>query len=253
MIAISSPAFSVMEFSEALEFIAPRFEAWEVVAEGRHDLRDIEKQFLELTPSYDLEFSAHAPMSDINIGSLNPRMREAALKELIAGLGACRRLGMDVYTVHPSFMTPIGLVNKDAVIDTTQASLRRLEAVSRDLGVRVALENMPQGPFTTGSTPKELLNLLEGTELGICLDVGHANTSGTLKGFLKLKDRIINLHVHDNMGERDEHLPVGDGTVDFPFLLKKLRGYKGRYVIESRGLEDGVRSKQRLAELMSAL
>ena len=48
MIAVSSPAFSVMEFPQALEMVAEHFQAWEVVAEGRHDLQAIEKQFLEL-------------------------------------------------------------------------------------------------------------------------------------------------------------------------------------------------------------
>ena len=43
-----------------------------MVGEGATRCREIEKDFFELAPSYDLEYSAHAPMSDINIGSLNP-------------------------------------------------------------------------------------------------------------------------------------------------------------------------------------
>ncbi len=249
MIAVSSPAFSVLEFSVALETIARNFQAWEVVAEGRHDLKEIEKRFLDLAPSYDLEYSAHAPMSDINIGSLNPRMREAALRELLTGLGACRRLGMDVYTVHPAFLTPLGFVSQEKVKEVTKGALRILDSFSQDLGVKVALENMPRSPFSMATTPEALLELIEGTELGICLDVGHANTMGKLKDFVKLKKRIINLHVHDNKGETDEHLPIGDGTVDFPWLLRSLSGYQGRYVIESRGLEDALISRDRLRAL----
>jgi sugar phosphate isomerase/epimerase len=251
MIAVSSPAFSVLEFSQALETIARDFQAWEVVAEGRHDLKEIEKQFLELTPSYDLEYSAHAPMSDINIGSLNPRMREAALRELLTGLGACRRLGMDVYTVHPAFLTPLGFVSPDQVKEVTKSALRKLDAFSQELGVKVALENMPRSPFSMATTPETLLELLDGTELGICLDVGHAHTMGRLKDFVKLKKGIVNLHVHDNQGVTDEHLPIGDGTVDFPWLLRSLSGYKGRYVIESRGLEDALVSRDRPTALMA--
>jgi sugar phosphate isomerase/epimerase len=190
-------------------------------------------------------------MSDINIGSLNPRMREAALRELLSALGACRRLGMDVITVHPAFMTPLGFVSKDKVNETTKAGLRKLDAYSQELGVKVALENMPRSPFSMATTPRDLLELIEGTDLGICLDVGHANTAGKLKEFVKLKKNIVNLHVHDNRGETDEHLPVGDGTVDFPWLIRSLSGYKGRYVIESRGLEDAMISRDRLQALLS--
>jgi len=250
VIAVSSPAFSAMEFARALDLIAGEFEAWEVVAEGLHDLRSIERPFLDLTPSYDLEYSAHAPMSDINIGSLNPRMREAAMRELLSALGSCHRLGMDVLTVHPAFMTPLGFVDPGRVRDTTRAGLRRLDASSRELGVKVALENMPSSPFSTAKTPGTLLELIEGTELGVCLDVGHAHTNGNLKEFVKLKGSIVNLHVHDNKGAVDEHLPVGDGTIDFPWLLRAMSGYRGRHVVESRGLEDALVSRDRLKALL---
>jgi sugar phosphate isomerase/epimerase len=251
MIAASSPAFSGMPFPRALETIAANFRAWEVVAEGRHDLREIEKKLLELAPSYDLVFSAHAPMSDINIGSLNPRMLEAAMGELTANLQACRRLDMDVYTVHPSFLTPIGLVCRDRVLKTARASLRRLDRLSAELGVKVGLENMPRGPFSMGTTPESLTEMVEGTDLGICLDVGHANTMDLLPEFMVLKPRLVNLHVHDNMGKFDEHLPIGDGTVDFDLVVRELAGYGGRFVIESRGIADALVSRDRLSALLN--
>lgn len=250
MISVSSPAFSALPFQEALETIASNFQAWEVVAEGQHDLRAIEKEFLDLTPSYDLEFSAHAPMSDINIGSLNPRILEAAMGELIAGLEGCNRLGMDVYTVHPAFLTPIGLVCREKVIETARSSLRRLDRLSADLGVKVALENMPRGPFATGTTPQALVELAEGTDLSFCLDVGHANTMGLLPEFMELKSRLANLHVHDNNGKFDEHLPIGDGTVDFDLVVRELADYGGRFVIESRGIADAMISKERLSAML---
>lgn len=251
MIAVSSPAFSVLEFREVLERVSKKFEAWEVVGEGRHALPLIEKEFLELAPSYDLQYSAHAPMSDINIGSLNQRMREAALQELIAGLGAAHRMGMDPYTVHPGFMTPLGFVSQDKVREVVRHSLRRLEKVSLDLGVRVAVENMPRFPFSMATTPPDLVHLIEGLEVGICLDIGHANTMGLLPDFLRLRDRVINVHIHDNVGEMDQHLPIGKGTVDFKAALRGLTGYQGRYVIESKGLEDAEESKAHLERLLA--
>jgi sugar phosphate isomerase/epimerase len=250
MIAASSPAFSVLRFQDVLERISQDFEAWEVVGEGRHSLPEIEKDFFELAPSYDLEYSAHAPMSDINIGSLNPRMREASVQELMEGLGAAARMGMDVYTVHPGFMTPIGFVARDRVKEAVRSSLRRLERMSRELGVTIALENMPRSPFSMATEPGALAELMDGIDIGICFDIGHANTMGLIDEFLELKDRFVNIHVHDNMGATDEHLPVGRGTVDFPRLLRRLSGYSGRYVIESRGVDDAVESQRELRRLL---
>ncbi len=92
---------------------------------------------------------------------------------------------------------------------------------------------------------------MDGIDIGICFDVGHANTMGLIDGFLELKDRFVNIHVHDNMGATDEHLPVGKGTVDFPRLLGGLSGYSGRYVIESRGVDDAVQSQRELRRLLA--
>jgi sugar phosphate isomerase/epimerase len=251
MISVSSPAFSVMEFPDALETIAKRFQAWEVVAEGRHDLREVEGKLAQLAPSYDLELSAHAPMSDINIGSLNERIHLAVMDELVHALEACRRLNMDVMTVHPAFMTPLAFVSKERVKEVTRASLRRLDSLSQELGVKVALENMPRSPFSMATTPQALVGMIEGTELGICLDVGHANTMGLLPEFMALKPRLVNLHVHDNMGRYDEHLPIGDGTVDFDLVVSKLSDYGGRFVIESRGVADALVSRDRLVAMLN--
>jgi sugar phosphate isomerase/epimerase len=93
--------------------------------------------------------------------------------------------------------------------------------------------------------------MAEGTGLGFCLDVGHAHTMGLLQEFMDLKHRLVNLHVHDNRGDYDAHLPIGDGTVDFRLVVDELAGYGGRFVIESRGLEDALVSRDRLAAMLS--
>ena len=247
--AVSSPHFSHMPFINALDVVSLHFNSWEIVAEYRHRVPDIEKDFLEYVPSYNLSFSVHAPMSDINIGSLSDGMLNASLNELISCMESCNKLGIETVTVHPCFMSPIGMVNKDMVFSTAKRSLSMLEKAASNLGIRLALENMPSGSMCMCKYPEELLALLDGTNIGICFDIGHANTTGTIDGFLDLKDRFENIHIHDNMGTYDEHLPIGSGTVDFSKVLKSLGSR--RYVIESRGLDDALESKQTLLQMTS--
>jgi sugar phosphate isomerase/epimerase len=71
-----------------------------------------------------------------------------------------------------------------------------------------------------------------------------------VEDFLRLKDMMIHIHAHDNHGERDEHLPVGNGTVPWKKVLAALNGYSGRIVTESRSLEEGQRSVKRLKKLL---
>jgi len=99
--------------------------------------------------------------------------------------------------------------------------------------------------ITVGHTPEELLRMTEGTEIGICLDVGHANTTGNLDEFLAMLPHIRNIHIHDNRGERDEHLPLGEGGIDFDTVLRRISssGYGHGLVIESENsMESGVKS-----------
>ena len=57
------------------------------------------------------------------------------------------------------------------------------------------------------------------------------------------------MHIHDNMGVSDEHLPIGKGTVDFPAVLEALGSR--RYVIESRGWDDALESRDVLKKLLN--
>ena len=252
MIAISSPALSLLSLREALAAVQPSFKAWEIVAEGKHYLPGIARELEEHLASHDLDCSVHAPLSDINIGSLNPRMRENALKEVMVTIEQAGALGLNPVTIHPGFYTPLGQLDKEAAKRNTKAALGTIERVAKECGVNVALENMPAMPISMATDPKGLLDLLEGTDLGICFDIGHANTTRNIDDYLALTTRFQNVHFHDNQGQYDQHLVIGEGTVPFASALAKMNGYKGRFVIEARGMGRGLISRDRLQTLLRA-
>jgi sugar phosphate isomerase/epimerase len=252
MIAISSPALSLLSLREALAAVQPGFKAWEIVAEGQHYLPGIAKELEEHLASHDLECSVHAPLSDVNIGSLNPRLREVALREVMVTIEQAGALGLNPVTVHPGFYSPTGQLDKAGVRRKTQDALHEIDKIAKDCGVKVALENMPTMPITMATDPHGLLGLMEGTELGICFDIGHANTTRNIDDYLDLTARFHNVHFHDNHGQYDQHLVIGEGTVPFASALAKMQGYQGRFVIEARGMEGALVSRDRLQTLLRA-
>jgi sugar phosphate isomerase/epimerase len=132
--------------------------------------------------------------------------------------------------------------------------IRQICDHAADLDMKIAVENMVNMPALLGRRPEEIAGILETVDrenVGFIFDVGHANTNGNVENFLKLKDIIIHAHMHDNHGERDEHLPVGNGTVPWNKVAAGLKDYKGRIVTESRSLEEGQRSVNRLKKLMN--
>ena len=250
MISVSSPALSLMPLDQAIEKVAEDFRAWEIVAEGRHRLPEIEKRFREMSGSFDLEYSVHAPLSDINIGSLNPSIREASLKEVLLAIECCGRIGIDLITVHPGFISPLGQLDREAVIRETRNSIKQIDKAASENGVVAALENMPRMPITTCTGPTELLSLMEGTSLGICFDIGHAHTNGNIDDFVKHVPSFANVHIHDNNANSDQHLAIGEGTIDFDHVLSAMGGYRRRYVIEARRIETATLSLSRLKKLL---
>jgi sugar phosphate isomerase/epimerase len=72
---------------------------------------------------------------------------------------------------------------------------------------------------------QELLSALPSPCFGFCLDVGHQHSFSTtsLDTWLRtLGDRLMEIHLHDNDGSHDYHLPIGFGTIDFDRLFAFL-------------------------------
>jgi sugar phosphate isomerase/epimerase len=250
MIAVSCPGFSMTPVAEMLEAIAPHFRAWEIIAEGMHALPDIQDELKELKSSYDIELAVHAPFSDLNIASLNVRIKEEVLAQVSEAIGIASALDMKMVTLHPGHKSPLGAYFPGKLREVHRESLLNLDAVGQEHGMTLALENMPKMWISLCAHSQEMRECIEGTDLKICFDVGHANITGDIEGFFEMKDRIANLHVHDNHGDVDRHLVLGQGAIDIQGILKALAGYKGLYVIECMNLEEGMESKVVLERML---
>jgi sugar phosphate isomerase/epimerase len=112
--------------------------------------------------------------------------------------------------------------------DAAFSSLEHLVLHAKHTGVTICIEN------TTSEMgdPTYLRSFVDETRLTglrFNFDVGHAHLADgpeeerIAKGFEPLKDLIASLHIHDNHGEKDEHLPPYQGSVDWPATLKLLR------------------------------
>jgi sugar phosphate isomerase/epimerase len=146
--------------------------------------------------------------------------------------------GITLVNVHPD---PVGAATCDEAIRANADSLAALTEQARAVGVTLMLENFGD-QFTT---PEELAPLFAAApELNFHLDVGHANmgrshgapnrTTSLLGAF---GDRLVHVHVHDNRGGEDLHLPLGLGTVPWDDVIAELKtvGYDGTVTIEVFG------------------
>ena len=161
-------------------------------------------------------------------------LRRAAVEELKLCLEAFSQLGAKWMNLHPDRQAP--LHDRRFIIERNLLSLRELMPVARDCGIGLMIENLP-GSYNTARQVSELLNPLP--ELGLHLDIGHANllvelnsTDELLAAFGK---RLRHVHLHDNKGgNADLHLPLGAGTLETDHYVRSLQavGYDETITLE---------------------
>jgi sugar phosphate isomerase/epimerase len=139
--------------------------------------------------------------------------------------------------------------------------LAGMVTAARQMDITICLENMfPRNRL--GVEPDDFEEIFRRfPALKLTLDTGHANIDDRrgrrLKGLVdRCGDRIEHVHVSDNSGRLDDHLAVGQGTVKFKDLVKRLkkRGYDETITLEvfdpDRGLL--VDSRRRIKAMFDA-
>ena len=251
MIGIGSPAFCMTPFMKMLEDISRHFGLWEILSEGEDRLELVGDGIRHGRDSYGMRFQVHAPLSDVNIGSVYEPMRLAALNEVQQTIAWCHKLEIPLVTVHPGFVQGIAFLDRRKALEKTKESVKVLSEFSKRQSVEIVVENLPANINATCVTADDLLKVLEGSDLRICFDMGHANTSGQIDRFLELVGRFGNVHLHNNEGQWDQHNQIDVGSADFRKVVSALkRSYSGNIIIEATDLADGVKSQETLARLL---
>jgi sugar phosphate isomerase/epimerase len=108
-------------------------------------------------------------------------------------------------------------------LENALTALEHLQTYARPLGVKLLVENI-QNEVTTPAHLGEILRVGHFDDIGVCLDIGHAHIGdGVAAALAGLAPLVRTAHLHDNHGERDEHLWPGEGTIEFEQVLAGLK------------------------------
>ena len=189
--------------------------------------------------------SVHAPVAEsftagrwgapLNLASPDRAQREHAVDEALGALYIARRLPFRTLVVHAGLMRAQqpqpGVNNRDAA----RRSVEALAAAAGPLGVRVAVELVPNDLSRSGSLVHFVEEVLDAGAAAICLDLGHARLEGDVIDAIEtVAEHVVLVHAHDNRGRQDEHLVPFDGTIDWPAAMTSLQkvGYDGTLILE---------------------
>jgi sugar phosphate isomerase/epimerase len=184
----------------------------------------------------DLEAVAiHAPFGgQLDLADPNPHHRHAAVGAILTAASAIKRLGGRLVIVHPSDLER-GRDDPAAALVNCAHSLRQLADSCRQEHLTLVVETPL--PHLIGGQPEEFAWLLAQVDASVrvCLDTGHIHLGRHWRQFLQIADgRVEHVHAHDNHGGWDDHLPPGQGRVDWTEVGTTLAaiGYDGWVMLE---------------------
>ncbi|MFO0842048.1 MAG: sugar phosphate isomerase/epimerase family protein [Gemmataceae bacterium] len=123
-------------------------------------------------------------------------------------------------------------------------------------GVRLAFEPEPGMFIDTMAKFEELHRRVDHPRFGLTLDIGHLQCMGEMPArphIERWKDVLWNVHIEDMRRGVHDHLPFGEGEIDFDEVFGALRdvGYQGGLHVElSRHSHDAVEAARQSMEFL---
>ncbi len=225
----------------------------ELVDDGWHALNQKRLRKLEeIGKSQDLEYTLHAPFASANIAAPAQDMCSFILKRLEKSMVFARQLECRLIVFHPGLRTGLSWFYPGLDWKTNIESVRKLLSLSREHGVTIAVENVPERYGYLVSNVEQFSRFFNelGEDMGFVLDVGHSNFDNQTHAFVEAIGRkIIHVHAHDNDGKHDLHLGVGEGTVNWKQFAEDIKaiGFNGSVIVESyKSVKESITMLQKL-------
>lgn len=185
-----------------------------------------------------LSCTAHLPFKSIDIGSPERSTHQKAKDTLLRAAEVAAIYGAVLMVGHPGYVVGRDSATRaDGSVNTSEPDpewLERTASIWKELptvsGSPLMLENIyDAGPGIVLSLVKRLRAVLPARDVGICFDAGHwhcfslgSSKQDMPEWIAAFSPYLGHVHLHDNAGDDDEHLGMGEGRVDFELLLQQL-------------------------------
>lgn len=150
---------------------------------------------------------------------------EELVKKYLRNIDECYQNNIPMVVMH--------LVAGNKYINMTSIGLERFKTIceyAREKGIKVAFENTKLKGYL-----EFILSNIDYSNVGVCFDSGHYHCHFKDEfDFDKFKNRIFCVHIHDNLGESDEHLIPFDGNLEYNKVIEGLKraNYNGDMTLE---------------------
>lgn len=198
------------------------------------------KETAQILKDAGIKITFHAPFMDLRPGALDEKIRQASLERLKQVFELAFHFHPLSIVCHASFDHRYYVSCEDLWLESSVATWQELINLAREAQTTIALENVyEKEPYIL----RRLFDRLASNSIFFCFDSGHFNVFSKTpleEWFKELGPYLGHLHLHDNHGRHDEHLPVGTGTFPFSFFFDALRKTKREPIVtlEAHSKED---------------
>ncbi len=171
----------------------------------------------------NLSCTMHAPFFDLSPGALDPEILNKSRAKLRLAFELLEVFRPKTIVCHLQFESSKHDYKFDQWFEVAAATWAEMISLAVETNIPVMLEN------TYENSPKAFRKIFEYFDTpfcGFCLDVGHLMAFAKSKWqqwLPELSPWLGQLHLHDNLGDKDAHLAPGRGNFDFHSLFEYLK------------------------------
>lgn len=231
------------------------FDCFEIGLSWKSDFQPSLKliqQVKNISEKNNLFLIVHAPYY-LPISTTISEISVATIKVLKKEIVLAKRLGAKILDLHSGWIE----VNPNKNFEALIKNIKKIIKLSKKYKIKISLENS-WGPVGLCRKPEDLLRIVNSVKgLGITFDTGHANVMNLnpIKYFKKVKESVINMHLHDNNGKADQHALIGKGNINFKSLLTECKNadYYGPFILELFPRKNVLKGKEIFLNLWSQI
>lgn len=187
----------------------------------------IAKKAQELNVSFT---QAHADVYNFYTGD------QSRYEMYLRSIEGAAMLGIPWVTFHPSIRPDFAPETEQQIIRENIEYYKPLVEIAEKFKVGIALENM-SGRLCTAQQLNQMVDALDSPYVGVCWDTGHAHIAkqNQPESIRLMGSRLHALHVQDNEGISDHHMPPHFGTIEWEPIMDALKeiNYPGDFTFEA--------------------
>ncbi len=171
----------------------------------------------------NLSITMHGPYMGTNPGSPDEMRRQGTVEIYRTALSAASHLKPINIVLHAGYDEDRFNNDIEWWLHQSMKTWTDIVKEAEDIGVTIAAENIfEKNPFAL----RALAETVGSPHFGICIDTGHLNLFSEVpldQWFTSIAMSVKEVHLHDNNGASDEHLPIGEGEIDFDKLFGAIK------------------------------